>query len=139
MAPRVQTPISCKSQKIPLSIEALGWTLQKGHQIIIGTHSWVLHKAPPRMVQALLRWAAIACVIGLVGVFTLKAVIVWKAMKYEVPAPQLNYSYVNLNKFGNDTSGCPTEPNDFVRVRRLDTCFTLFTDLLIDSTKYYAV
>ena len=34
-----------------------------------------------------------------------------------IPNSQLNVSYAALNKYGNDTSGCPKKPTDTITVR----------------------
>ena len=33
-----------------------------------------------------------------------------------IPESELKHNFLNLNKYGNDTSGCPVMPNHFIRV-----------------------
>ena len=55
-------------------------------------------------------------------VFCCKSFLLWMAYNDAEPSlpkildAQLNYSYANLNKFGNDASGCPDSPDKSIRV-----------------------
>ena len=33
-----------------------------------------------------------------------------------IPESKLKHHFLNLNKYGNDSSGCPVLPNQFIRV-----------------------
>ena len=33
-----------------------------------------------------------------------------------IPDNELNHHFANLNKYGNDSSGCPVSPDHFIRV-----------------------
>ena len=52
-----------------------------------------------------------------------KAFLLWMAYNdaetYLPVVHHPNVSYAHLNKYGNDTSGCPTLPNHVIRVRKI--------------------
>ena len=67
----------------------------------------------------LLRFGIVICPILVIAV---KIVIVGIFFVFPDPTMphisdnELKYSYAKLNKYGNDTSGCPNTPQQFIRV-----------------------